>query len=359
MKILKETVLSVVLVLAVLAVNAQAKIEFKATEFNFGSINEEGGVASSSFTFTNIGDAPLIINNVTASCGCTTPTWPKEPIAPGKTGEIKIGYNPKNRPGPFRKSVSVYSNTQPAISVLVITGDVARKPKTIGEEYPQPMGNLLFKNKFLSMGNIPNTQTKTAEIEFANATDKTVKAMVYRAPAHIKARFEPSDIPAGEKGKLIVDYDAAKINNYGYLTDKIYLSIDEKKDAGLTVTVAATIEEDFSALTPEQKENAPIALCENTVFDFGSIKEGQKVSNTFKLTNKGKSDLLIRNVRTSCGCTTSKNANIAKPGETIDFVVTFDSSGKKGRQNRSLTVISNDPNSPSINLRVIGNVEGN
>ncbi len=359
MKILKETILSAMLIIAVLAVNAQAKIEFKTTEFNFGSIKEDGGVANSSFTYTNIGDAPLIINNVTASCGCTTPSWPKEPIAPGKTGEIKIGYNPKNRPGPFRKSVSVYSNTQPAISVLVISGDVARKTKTIGEEYPQPMGNLLFKSKFLSMGNIPNTQTKTAEIEFANATAQTVKAAVYRAPAHIKVRFEPAEIPAGEKGKMIVDYDASKNNNYGYRTDKIYLSIDEKKDAGLTVTIAATIEEDFNALTPEQKENAPVAVCENTVFDFGSIKEGQSVTNTFKLTNTGKSDLLIRNVRTSCGCTTSKNANIAKPGETIDFVVTFNSSGKRGRQNRSLTIINNDPKNPSINLRVIGNVLGN
>lgn len=358
MRILKTVFLSVLLVVAAVAVHAQAKIDFAKTEYDFGSIKEESGMAVTFFKFTNSGDAPLIISNVTASCGCTTPEWSKEPVAPGKSAEIKVGYNPKNRPGPFKKSISVYSNTQPALNVLIIKGDVAKRPPTIEEEYPRPMGKLRFKTNFLTMGDVVNTQTKTGELKFINTSSDTVKASVYRAPGHIIARFVPETILPGDTGKLIVDYNGAKINAYGNVNDRIYLTIDNQRESSLAATVAATIVEDFSKLTPDQLTNAPQAAFDKNVYDFGMIKEGQTISNTFKLTNTGKSDLLIRSVRTTCGCTTTKNANMVKAGETIDFTVTFNSQGKRGRQNRSVTVITNDPKNSSLVVRIIGTVDG-
>ena len=66
----------------------------------------------------------MVLTRVIASCGCTTPEWTKEPIAPGKTGDIKITYNPKDRPGPFVKTISVYSNGKNGSFILTIRGEV-------------------------------------------------------------------------------------------------------------------------------------------------------------------------------------------------------------------------------------------
>jgi len=92
--------------------------------YDFGDIKESDGSVSHIFTVLNNGELPLVITRVLASCGCTTPDWSKEPIAPGKTGEIKVTYDTAGRPGPFTKTISVYSNGKTGNYVLTIKGDV-------------------------------------------------------------------------------------------------------------------------------------------------------------------------------------------------------------------------------------------
>lgn len=89
-----------------------ARIEFQELKHNFGNVDEDGGPVSCEFTFTNTGDAPLLIVNATASCGCTRPEFPKKPVAAGKTGKIKVTYLPKGRPGEFSKTVTVRTNAK-------------------------------------------------------------------------------------------------------------------------------------------------------------------------------------------------------------------------------------------------------
>ncbi len=100
-----------------------AKIRFTETEHNYGDI-QKGGNGDCEFTFVNEGNEPLILNNVKASCGCTTPSYPQKPIMPGKTGVIKVHYN-TNNVGGFSKTVTVTSNAvdNPRV-VLKIKGNV-------------------------------------------------------------------------------------------------------------------------------------------------------------------------------------------------------------------------------------------
>jgi hypothetical protein len=95
-------------------------ISFDKLIHDFGTI-EKGGDGTYTFTFTNKGIQPLGLTSVKTSCGCTTPFWPKEPIAPGKTGEIKIKYD-TNRMGAFNKSITVSSNAETV--VLRIKGTI-------------------------------------------------------------------------------------------------------------------------------------------------------------------------------------------------------------------------------------------
>jgi len=102
------------------------KIEFSALEHNYGQV-DKGGDGNCEFTFTNTGNEPLILSNVRASCGCTTPSWTQAPVMPGQTGTIKVKYN-TNNVGAFNKSVTVTSNAvdNPRV-VLKIKGNVIAK----------------------------------------------------------------------------------------------------------------------------------------------------------------------------------------------------------------------------------------
>lgn len=99
------------------------KIVFAEREHNYGTI-QKGGDGNCAFTFTNVGDEPLILSSVRASCGCTTTKWTQKPVMPGKTGEIGVRYNTNNTGG-FTKTVTITSNAvnEPRV-VVKIKGNV-------------------------------------------------------------------------------------------------------------------------------------------------------------------------------------------------------------------------------------------
>ncbi len=103
--------------------NKQAAIKFDKEEHDFGTLLQ-GEVVSYSFHFTNIGDMPLIISEVGSSCGCTVGDYPREPIAPGKSGDIKVTYNSAGHHGFQSRFLTVMSNTNPAKTTLRIKGTV-------------------------------------------------------------------------------------------------------------------------------------------------------------------------------------------------------------------------------------------
>jgi hypothetical protein len=110
------------------AQQADTTVTFAKTIHDFGEIAQNAGPQTHTFEFTNTGDTPVIIQNVSASCGCTTPGWTKEPIAPGEKGEVKATYSPSGL-SPFDKTLSVYTTGNPSFIVLHIKGQVVA-PKT-------------------------------------------------------------------------------------------------------------------------------------------------------------------------------------------------------------------------------------
>lgn len=97
--------------------------KFQEESFDFGEI-PEGPQVTHEFKFTNIGKEPLVLANVRASCGCTTPSWPKEPVLPGKESAITATYNTQGRVGPFTKAINITSNASEPTKVIVIKGTV-------------------------------------------------------------------------------------------------------------------------------------------------------------------------------------------------------------------------------------------
>ena len=103
----------------------KSEIVFETPEYNFGDIQENKGKVSHKFSFTNNGKESIRILTVKPSCGCTTRNWSKDEIKPGKKGFIIAEYNPKGRPGVFRKSLSVITNDNRR-SLIFIKGKVVR-----------------------------------------------------------------------------------------------------------------------------------------------------------------------------------------------------------------------------------------
>ena len=101
-------------------------MSFEENVFNFGTVTE-GEKVKHTYEFTNSGDEPLILSNAVGSCGCTVPQWPREPIAPGATGEIVVEFNSKGKQGERDQKVTLTANTVPAQTVLSLQGTVESK----------------------------------------------------------------------------------------------------------------------------------------------------------------------------------------------------------------------------------------
>jgi hypothetical protein len=100
-------------------------VEFEGTKHDYGII-EQGEKVGHVFKFKNVGNEPLVLNNVKPSCGCTTPKWTKEPVAPGETGEIHVEFDSKGKSGKQTKTITVTTNTDPARTILTITGEIVK-----------------------------------------------------------------------------------------------------------------------------------------------------------------------------------------------------------------------------------------
>ncbi len=98
-------------------------VSFEETTFDFGTINE-GEKVQHTYKFTNTGNEPLILSDAKGSCGCTVPSWPREPIAPGETNEITVEFNSKNKSGKKNQKVTITANTNPPQSFIYLTGTV-------------------------------------------------------------------------------------------------------------------------------------------------------------------------------------------------------------------------------------------
>lgn len=108
--------------MAVMAQKPDEIIKINADTYNFGKI-KQGVPVTTYFTVTNISDKPVVLENVVPSCGCTTPEWSKEPIAPKGTAKIKVGYNAA-APMPFTKDITIRLAGVPESKIIHITGEV-------------------------------------------------------------------------------------------------------------------------------------------------------------------------------------------------------------------------------------------
>lgn len=349
--------LFLVITLAGLFISSNAQnntvVKFDKTDHNFGEIREENGPVTYEFTFQNVGQEPFVISKVEASCNCTTPSYSKEPVKPGKMGFIKASYDPKNTTGEFNKSISVYGNTNQGTIYLIITGTTVPRPRTLLDDFPAEMGSLRFPVNHFLIGDLGTNQLDTGFIKVYNQSAKRIKILSLRAPDHIWTKMLPLTLDPKQIVEIPFMYSAFRKNDLGYLFDRIQLITDDVVMPEKELVIVANIQKVYNKYSPEQMLNAPKIMFDTLEHDFGTIKDGDVVTYEFKFKNGGKDALVINEVKTSCGCTatTIGNEKITS-GETSVVKVQFNSKGKSGVNENTITVYSNDPENAQVFLTI-------
>lgn len=333
-------------------------IRFEKTTHNYGTIKEEAGKVKCEFKFTNVGDQNLKIKNVRPSCGCTASDWTKTEVKPGESGFVSAIYHTKGRPGPFNKAITVTTNDpkQPN-TILFIKGKVTPREKTKADFYPRKMGNLRMKTNHMAFMEVKRNEVVTDSIGLYNQWDQPMNLSFGNVPKHLSIEAHPETLQPEQEGYLVFTYDATKKNDYGLIFERFYLMTNDDKQPRKLINVSAKLKEDFSQLSEEDMQRAPVSSFNKMKHDFGNVKSGEKATYAFILKNEGENNLHIRKVKASCGCTaTQPGKKVLKAGEETEIKVTFNTHGRHGKQHKTITVITNDPKKPEKILHIQANV---
>lgn len=243
------------------------------------------------------------------------------------------------------------------ISVSLIAQNNLTKEE-IKAQYAAKMGNLRFNKSYIQFSNIKFGEIQTETLNVYNEWHKPITFSFQNIPPYITCKAIPKTLEAGKAGKILVVFDTKKRNQYGYDFYRLGINTNDSIQSMKLFNVSANITEDFSKLTPKQKENAPIIKFTSEKHDFGEVTSGTKVTYSFGFKNIGKSDLIIRKTKASCGCTaTNPEKTLLKPGESSNIKIVFNTSGRKGTQHKTVTVISNDPKHFQKILHIQGKVK--
>jgi hypothetical protein len=358
----KILTLFTLLVLIAGSVLAGPTISFPNKSHDFGNIKEEDGTATFDFAFTNKGDAPLVILKAVASCGCTTPLYTKEPIAPGASSTIKVTYNTAGRPNTFHKTITVYTNDPDAPNVvLTIQGFVIPKGESPELTYPKNMDGLRLKRTTVPMLEARIGSIRTEVIDMINTNKTPVTIGFHKVPKHIQLSVSNTVLQPNQPGTITIKYLAALAADYGKREDSFYLVTNskEKTNPNNRIFLSANITEDFSRLSADQVANAPVAAFSENRVNMGRMVRGSAKAMTVTLSNNGKSVLHIRKIVSDYdGLKISPAGTSIAPGKSVKLNIHFNAGTFDGNVVQRFTVITNDPKASINRLFVTAQVSG-
>ncbi len=334
----------------------QPVITFEKTEHDFGKINEADGRVTTEFNFKNEGMVPLVLSNVRASCGCTTPKWTREPIEPGQTGTITVTYNPNGRPGRFQKTVTITSNASEPTKRVYIKGEVIPKQAKPANKYTIKVGDLNMKSKILDLGTIKAGENRSGELEFANQTnaEHSVDLATNAADAFLFSQVTLEKPKANEVGKFVFIVDTKEAPIYGPVEAYAYVVVDGKKELSdaFKLTIKANVVEDFSKMTVEQKQQAPIAEAPAEL-NIGTLAAGKAHRVNIPLKNIGVNPLEIRRAYSPDKKLAVKAPKPVKSSKKGIVSVLIDAKNMEpGLYTREVVVITNDYQSPIKHIKL-------
>lgn len=334
---------------------AGAKIEWDHYRHNFGAFSEDDGKVTAVFTYYNRGDDPLLITGARANCGCTTPEYSREALAPGDSATLTVTYDPGGRPGRFEKFIFVDSNTEPRQSKLSISGVSVGNSTTIKGRYPVEAGPLRLAHPAALLGSIRRGEVKSVFEAAYNATLDTLHPVIRDVPVWLSVKAYPEVVPPGEQVSFSYFINSDRVPEWDMVTDTVTIIPDPTLNVKLRMPVVITVNEDFSKLTDNERATSPVVGIEPERLEPVTLTAaGAKAE--FKVLNEGRSPLKIRRIysHTPGVVVDVRKDTTVKPGKSQTVKVTVPPGALKGSPATSviLLIVTNDPYTPKRSIAI-------
>lgn len=340
-------------------------IRFDRKVHDFGDVLIAEGPVSCIFTFTNIGQAPLVIHNVISSCGCTTPEWTREPVKPGATGTIQATFSNDQGPYPFDKTLTVYvgvgSSSLDRPVLLRLRGVSHEQKKDLDELFTTHIGNLGLRKTEVSIGYIDQGVVKSDQMQVANLSKGELAVETVVTPG-LTITVTPNPIPARSMARLTYTVNPAEMGRTAWGRQQYDATFRlNGRNYPDKLSVSGVIKDNFEKLSKEDIERAGIPVVDRSYFEFGEVKKGATVNATYSIRNKGKNPLTIHHIdgRGDAPAVQTKLPLTIKPGGKAEVKVKLDTGALdyQGEVIEVLTVITDAPSKPILNLFITGNAK--
>lgn len=352
----KRNILPVILSLWTYSALAQ-QISTPNTTIDCGQVLFQQPVKAE-FQMKNSGSAPLVINDVRTSCGCTMVSYPTKPVAAGSPFTVEAIYDSKTM-GHFQKLIGIYSNASEEPMMLTLKGTVVEKKNSFRGEYPFQIGGLKADANDLEFDDVNRGDMPIQKIYLRNESDEVVEPQLMHMPNYLYGEIKPQRIAPGHKGTLTLQLDSKKLRNLGLTQTSIYLGMfpGDKVSPDKEISLSIILMPDFEKLTDAQRANAPKLRLSKGSIDIGSFDGKEKKKDEIIITNEGKAPLTIRSIQMlTAGLEVSLNKQNIESGGTAKLKVTAIASLlKKARSKPRILLITNDPEQSKIMINV--NVE--
>ncbi len=333
-------------------------LQFNKTTFDFGNIPMVSSDNVAVFIFEYNGNESITITNVSTSCGCSTPTWPKTPIKKGEKGEIIINYDSNNKIGKFSEKFLVTTNISTKAYELEITGkvdeDLINRYKSYG--HIVELG-IRIQSPILKFGYVFENRSDTLSLKVYNSSSDIRQIKLAALPNYIKLLGNSIlELKAGQIDSFRIILQASKAKSLGLLKGQFNIFVDKTKKATYnnTLSFSAYIKKDVSQLTPEQFGNAPKIEIVPSVIKLSKIESKNEFSGIVKIKNKGKSILTINNIKSNNALLKmSINRKSIRAGKESLLTVKYPDDYKEYKGQDIIYITCNDPKSPVVTVSIL------
>ncbi len=308
------------------------------------------------FQMKNDGNAPLVIERVLSSCGCTTVDYPKRRIAPGENFVVKATYDAKQM-GTFYKQIGICAQGASSPFTLTMRGRVVETISNFDGSYDYALGMLKADAQEVEFDDVNKGDRPVQRIHIFNPTEQVMEPVVMHLPAYLTAQVSPSKVAPHHSAVVSLILDSKRLHDFGLNQTSVYLGANpgDKISSDKEVVVSAVLLPSFENMTEEQKAQAPQISLSTENLDLGSFGRKKKLKGEILITNTGKSELEIRSMQMfTMGLQVSLGESKIKPGESEKLKVTAVAADlKKARAKRPrILMITNDPDHPKVTIKI-------
>ncbi|MDB5272775.1 MAG: hypothetical protein JWO58_1142 [Chitinophagaceae bacterium] len=335
--------------LMTMSVHAQV-LKFEQQEIDLGYIPEDTGNVVIDFKLSNASTASAIISDIDTHGGCSIVIYPKDTLAAGAKGKITVRINPKNRPGPFVRKITLHSFPDSASYDLYIKSYVEPSMKVWNQNTNETTyGSVVVSSDYIRVGNVSEQTKIEKSLKFKNTGKETIRfvASKFKKPAYVTLKGLPEKMLSGEEATVIFTIDFSIANKLGTYTDMVELYAEPGSQKEIFIYLIGKI-----MPVPVASPNKPMVQMPMKEFDLHDISADKPAQGSFVMKNTGASPLIIRKVETNCSCLTLDAATPLPAGESKTLYFALDPRGLSGLEEKKIMLYTNAPDQPIITLIV-------